>query len=95
MQIVLIQCSKQASILCGSTGLLRYFAQDDLRQSAQATRLIETRLSAARPGFVSLVVLVELCWVLKRLFAMPASDRSESSQNCWPHGSCTSSGATW
>lgn len=49
--------------------LVRYLAQDDAQQSALATRLIEQDLSASRPGFISLVVLVELCWVLKRLYA--------------------------
>lgn len=48
--------------------LVRYLAQDDAHQSALATRLIENDLTAAKPGFVSLVVLVELCWVLKRLY---------------------------
>lgn len=49
--------------------LVRYLAQDDAKQAAIATRLIERDLSAAQPGFISLVVLVELCWVLKRLYA--------------------------
>ncbi len=49
--------------------LVRYLAQDDAEQSALDTRLIEQDLSASRPGFISLVVLVELCWVLKRLYA--------------------------
>ncbi|MEJ8858186.1 type II toxin-antitoxin system VapC family toxin [Variovorax robiniae] len=49
--------------------LVRYLAQDDARQSAIATRLIEDELNERRPGFVSLVVLVELCWVLERLYA--------------------------
>jgi len=49
--------------------LVRYLAQDDPVQAARATRLIETELSAAQPGFISVVVLVELCWVLKRLYA--------------------------
>jgi predicted nucleic-acid-binding protein len=48
--------------------LVRYLAQDEPRQSASATRLIETRLSERSPGFISLVVLVELCWVLERLY---------------------------
>ena len=48
--------------------LVRYLAQDDPRQSASATRFIETRLSERSPGFISLVVLVELCWVLERLY---------------------------
>lgn len=48
--------------------LVRYLAQDDAKQAALATRLIEQELSVAVPGFISLVVLVELCWVLKRLY---------------------------
>ena len=49
--------------------LVRYLAQDDARQAALASRLIETGLSAAHPGFISLVVLAELCWVLHRLYS--------------------------
>ena len=48
--------------------LVRYVAQDDVHQSGLATRLIEQELSASRPGFISLVVHVELCWVLIRLY---------------------------
>ena len=39
--------------------LVRYVMQDDPRQSARATRLIEA-LTAEAPGFVPLVSLVEL-----------------------------------
>jgi predicted nucleic-acid-binding protein len=49
--------------------LARYLAQDDKAQSARATRLIETELSEGNPGFIGVIVLVELCWVLKRLYA--------------------------
>ncbi len=52
--------------------LVRYLAQDDARQSALATRLIEKELGPSQPGFVSLVVLAEMCWVLHNLYA--ASD---------------------
>lgn len=44
--------------------VIRYLAQDDARQSAAATRLIEKSLSTARPGFISLTVLCEIAWVL-------------------------------
>jgi predicted nucleic-acid-binding protein len=47
--------------------LVRYLAQDDPKQSAQATRLIES-LSAADPGFVPSVVLVESLWVMQDLY---------------------------
>ena len=54
--------------------LVRYMAQDEPKQAARATRLIEKELSAAEPGFISLVVLVELCWVLKRLYSASAGE---------------------
>jgi predicted nucleic-acid-binding protein len=54
--------------------LVRYMAQDDPRQSAIATRLIEKELSPGEPGFISLVVLAELCWVLKRLYSASANE---------------------
>ena len=43
--------------------LVRYIMQDDTRQSAKATRLIES-LEADRPGFIGMVSIVELYWVL-------------------------------
>ena len=49
--------------------LVRYLAQDDVQQSGTATRFIENDLNMAVPGFISLIVLVETCWVLKRLYA--------------------------
>lgn len=48
--------------------LMRYLAQDDAKQSAQATRLIES-LSPQHPGFVGMVNLVELVWVLESCYA--------------------------
>ncbi|MCX6548526.1 MAG: type II toxin-antitoxin system VapC family toxin [Acidobacteria bacterium] len=43
--------------------LVRYVAQDDAKQSLRATRLIES-LTAEAPGYVGLVAVVELVWVL-------------------------------
>jgi predicted nucleic-acid-binding protein len=43
--------------------LVRYIMRDDARQAAAATRLIES-LSIESPGFVPLVSVVELTWVL-------------------------------
>jgi len=43
--------------------LVRYIAQDDAVQSVQASALIEQQCSAEAPGFVGVVVLVELVWV--------------------------------
>lgn len=47
--------------------LVRYVTQDDPRQSPKANRLIES-LSADAPGYVSLIVIVELVWVLESCY---------------------------
>lgn len=43
--------------------LVRYVAQDDPKQSPRATLLMES-LTVDAPGFVSIVSVVELVWVL-------------------------------
>lgn len=50
--------------------LVRYLAQDDPIQSAQATRLFEQRLTPSEPGFISLVTLIETVWVLARVYRL-------------------------
>lgn len=50
--------------------LVRYVMQDDARQSPRANRLIES-LSADAPGFVPVVALVELAWVLGAGYKLP------------------------
>lgn len=47
--------------------LVRYFAQDDLSQSAKASALVES-LTDSKQGFVSQIVLIETVWVMQRLF---------------------------
>jgi len=59
-----------------SNVLLRYLTQDDAAQAARATRLIERELSERAPGFVSLVVLVETCWVLERIYGVTPAEIS-------------------
>lgn len=49
--------------------LVRYIMQDDARQSPLATRLIGS-LSAESPGFVPLVSVVELAWVLSSAYEL-------------------------
>jgi predicted nucleic-acid-binding protein len=49
--------------------LVRYVMQDDPRQSPLATRLLES-LSAESPGFVPVVVLTELVWVLSGSYGL-------------------------
>lgn len=48
--------------------LIRYLAQDDVAQAASATRLLE-RLSPEVPGYISLVVLAEVVWVMTARYA--------------------------
>jgi predicted nucleic-acid-binding protein len=48
--------------------LLRYLAQDDPKQSPRATEIVERGLTEQEPGFVSLVTILEVVWVLKSLF---------------------------
>jgi predicted nucleic-acid-binding protein len=49
--------------------LVRYIMQDDPRQSAKATRLIES-LSADEPGFIPVVSLMEFVWVLSGSYGL-------------------------
>ena len=53
--------------------LVRYLAQDDARQSAAATHLVEQTLSPADPGYVSLVTLLETAWVMESCYGADAA----------------------
>ena len=44
--------------------VVRYIAQDDEMQSVKATQLIES-LSTENPGFITLVSVAELVWVMQ------------------------------
>ena len=50
--------------------LVRYFAQDDPIQSRKAVEIIERRLTEDEPGFVSVVALIEMVWVLSRAYGL-------------------------
>ena len=45
--------------------LLRFLVQDDAQQSPIATRLLEEKLTVEQPGFVPIVAVLELDWVLR------------------------------
>ena len=64
-----------------SNVLVRYLTQDDPAQSARATRLIERQLSEKEPGFISVIVLVELWWVLKRLYRATRAELKQTVQD--------------
>lgn len=49
--------------------ILRYLVQDDEIQSPTADAFFD-ELSTERPGFISLVVVAELAWVLRRSYGL-------------------------
>jgi predicted nucleic-acid-binding protein len=59
-----------------SNVLARYIAGDDASQSAAAARVIES-LSAESPGFVPLVVIAELVWVLQYSYRLNKHEIAE------------------
>jgi predicted nucleic-acid-binding protein len=57
--------------------LVRYIMQDDIKQSPLATRIVES-LTADSPGFVPLVAIVELAWVLSSAYELSRSQLVEA-----------------
>jgi predicted nucleic-acid-binding protein len=54
--------------------LVRYVTQDDPVQSRIASDVFERRISKANPGFVSVVVMAELAWVLDRAYGFTPAE---------------------
>jgi len=50
--------------------VVRYIMQDDPSQARLASELMETELSRETPGYVTLVVLAEVVWVLKTVYGV-------------------------
>jgi predicted nucleic-acid-binding protein len=48
--------------------LTRFLLKDDAKQSARSLRFMRDEISAAAPGYVSLVTLLETVWVLDSLY---------------------------
>lgn len=57
--------------------LVRYIVQDDTVQSPLATVLVES-LTTANPGFIPLVCLAELYWVLDHIYKLTSLQLSEA-----------------
>lgn len=57
--------------------IVRYIMQDDPRQCAQAAREME-KLTVGEPGFLGIVTIVELGWVLATCYALTRSRISEA-----------------
>ncbi len=47
--------------------VLRYLLQDDPKQTPLANRIFEHVLNERRPGFINLVTVLEIVWVLRSL----------------------------
>jgi predicted nucleic-acid-binding protein len=47
--------------------ILRYLLQDDAKQTRHANQIIDRQLSEQNPGFISLVTVLEIVWVLRSL----------------------------
>ena len=60
--------------------LVRYIMQDDAKQAALANKLIEG-LTEAAPGYVSLVAIVELVWVLESAYDLTRRQITEALRN--------------
>lgn len=54
--------------------LVRYLVQDDPTQSPKAIEIIERRLTEEKPGFVSVVAMVETVWVLERAYRLTPNE---------------------
>jgi len=48
--------------------IVRYITQDDIKQASKASKVIENQLSASDPGFITLITLVEITWVLESCY---------------------------
>jgi predicted nucleic-acid-binding protein len=48
--------------------VIRYLTQDDAKQAALATKLFEHTLSVEQPGFIGLITLCEIAWVLAECY---------------------------
>src|SRR6202050_4515170 len=47
--------------------ILRYLLQDDPKQTTLANHIVDQLLSDRNPGFISLVTVLEMVWVLRSL----------------------------
>lgn len=57
--------------------LVRYIAQDDPVQTPMATVFVENECSAASPGWVGSVVLVEVVWVCESCYGATRQEVAE------------------
>jgi predicted nucleic-acid-binding protein len=53
--------------------LVRYLARDDAEQSPRADAVIQS-LTSEEPGFIPIVTLIELVWVMQRCYSATRSE---------------------
>ena len=68
--------------------LVRYFAQDDPRQSRTATEIMES-LTESDQGFVSLVTVVETVWVLTQIYDLSSGEVARAVERMLQAGTLT------
>jgi predicted nucleic-acid-binding protein len=61
--------------------ILRYLLQDDPKQSRQANLIVDRQLSEETPGFISLVTILEIVWVLRSLLKQNPSQIASHLEN--------------
>jgi predicted nucleic-acid-binding protein len=54
--------------------VLRYLLQDDLRQTPLANHVFDRELSNQDPGFITLVTVLEIVWVLRNLLKQTSTE---------------------
>lgn len=57
--------------------IVRFLMKDDAEQAAQAT-IVFAEFTTAAPGFVCREVLVELVWVLQKIYRLPRADIADA-----------------
>ncbi|MDX2458145.1 MAG: type II toxin-antitoxin system VapC family toxin [Gammaproteobacteria bacterium] len=50
--------------------VIRYLVQDDNKQSAAATRLVDKSLTTDTPAYINHITLCEIVWVLQRCYGV-------------------------
>lgn len=54
--------------------VIRYLTQDDPKQSAIANRIIEQELTEKNQGYITLISLIEITWVLESCYEQSKND---------------------
>lgn len=61
--------------------ILRYLLQDEPKQTRQVNQIIDRQLSEEDPGFISLVTVLEIVWVLRSLLMRKPSQIAAHLEN--------------